>query len=126
MNFHGIFALSPSLAALSLVPEQAELSPWLSPVLVLPVLQLLSCSSLTEALADQRTHSHNRDLAHSLLRRISREMDKPRQVSQRLLLRSLLSKTFFKRLDLAQMWNCCFEISSVSVVDLFIYLHVKT
>lgn len=93
MTLHGIFALSPSLSALSLVPEQAELSPWLSPVLVLPVLQLLSCSSLTEALADQRTHSHNRDLAHSLLRRISREMDKPRQVSQRLLLRSFLSKT---------------------------------
>ncbi|XP_029310314.1 focadhesin [Cottoperca gobio] len=65
--------------ALSLVPEQTELSPWLSPVLVLPVLQLLSCSGLTEALADQRTHRLNQDLAHSLLRRISRETDEPRQ-----------------------------------------------
>uniref|UniRef100_A0A8C4NVA7 DUF3730 domain-containing protein n=1 Tax=Dicentrarchus labrax TaxID=13489 RepID=A0A8C4NVA7_DICLA len=65
--------------SLSLVPEQAELCPWLSPVLVLPVLQLLSCSGLTEALTDRRTHSLNQDLAHSLLRSISKETDKPRQ-----------------------------------------------
>lgn len=65
--------------ALSLVPEQAELSPWLSPVLVLPVLQLLSCSGLTEPLANRRTHSLNQDLAHRLLRSISRQMDKPGQ-----------------------------------------------
>ncbi|GAA6230680.1 focadhesin [Lates japonicus] len=65
--------------ALSLAPEQTELSPWLSPVLVLPVLQLLSCSGLTEPLADRRTHSLNHSLAHSLLRSISRQIDKPRQ-----------------------------------------------
>nr|XP_033465601.1 focadhesin [Epinephelus lanceolatus] len=65
--------------ALRLVPEQAELSPWLSPVLVLPVLQLLSCSGLTEPLADQRSHNLNQDLAQSLLHRISRATDKPRQ-----------------------------------------------
>ncbi|AWO95702.1 putative focadhesin isoform 2 [Scophthalmus maximus] len=65
--------------ALSLAPEQAELSPWLSPVLVLPVLQLLSCSDLTEPLADRRTHSLNQSLAHSLLRSISRQTYKPRQ-----------------------------------------------
>ncbi|XP_047426080.1 focadhesin [Mugil cephalus] len=65
--------------ALSLAPEQAESSPWLSPVLVLPVLQLLSCSGLTEPLADQRTHNQNHGLAHSLLRGISRPTDKPRQ-----------------------------------------------
>ncbi|XP_059210534.1 focadhesin [Centropristis striata] len=65
--------------ALSLVPEQDELAPWLSPVLVLPVLQLLSVSGLTEALADRRIHSLNQDLAHSLLRSISRQTDRPRQ-----------------------------------------------
>ncbi|XP_053199817.1 focadhesin [Scomber japonicus] len=65
--------------ALSLIPEQAELCPWLSPVLVLPVLQLLSCSGLTEPLSDQRTHNQNHNLAHSLLRCISRQTDKPRQ-----------------------------------------------
>ncbi|XP_039996604.1 focadhesin [Xiphias gladius] len=67
--------------ALSLAPEQAELSPWLSPVLVLPVLQLLSCSGLTEPLTDQRTHRLNQSLAHSLLRSISRQADKPQQPS---------------------------------------------
>ncbi|XP_037335022.2 focadhesin [Pungitius pungitius] len=65
--------------ALSLVPEQPEPSPWLSPVLVLPVLQLLSCSDLTEPLADRRTHSLNKELAHRLLRRISRQAGKPGQ-----------------------------------------------
>ncbi|XP_070785778.1 focadhesin [Enoplosus armatus] len=64
--------------ALSLVPDQAESpSPWLSPVLVLPVLQLLSCSGLVEPLADRQTHGLNRDLAHSLLRGISRETGEP-------------------------------------------------
>lgn len=77
--------------ALSLVPEQTELLPWLSPVLVLPVLQLLSCSGLIEPLADRRTHSLNQDLAHGLLRSISRETDKPRQVTLRLVLKPFLS-----------------------------------
>ncbi|XP_062239752.1 focadhesin [Platichthys flesus] len=65
--------------ALNLAPEQAELSPWLSPVLVLPVLQLLSCAELTEPLADRRTHKLNHSLAHSLLRNVSKQTDKPRQ-----------------------------------------------
>uniref|UniRef100_UPI0037E81FBB focadhesin n=1 Tax=Semicossyphus pulcher TaxID=241346 RepID=UPI0037E81FBB len=67
--------------ALSLVPEESELSPWLSPVLVLPVLQLLSCSSLTEALADPRIHTVNQELSHKLLHRISRGTDTPGQTS---------------------------------------------
>ncbi|KAF7653336.1 hypothetical protein LDENG_00084210, partial [Lucifuga dentata] len=58
--------------ALSLVPEQADISPWLSPVLVLPVQQLLCCSALTEALSDRQTHCRNRSLAHSLLSSISK------------------------------------------------------
>ncbi|XP_074555425.1 focadhesin [Halichoeres trimaculatus] len=70
--------------ALSLVPEDSELSPWLSPVLVLPVLQLLSCSGLTEALSDRRTHTLNQDLAHKLLQRISRETDTRRQSAPQL------------------------------------------
>ncbi|KAG7495749.1 focadhesin [Solea senegalensis] len=65
--------------ALTLVPEQAEVSPWLSPVLLLPVLQLLTCSGLTEPLADPRTHKLNHSLANILLRNISRQTDKPGQ-----------------------------------------------
>uniref|UniRef100_A0AAQ6IU57 DUF3730 domain-containing protein n=1 Tax=Anabas testudineus TaxID=64144 RepID=A0AAQ6IU57_ANATE len=65
--------------ALSLTPEQGDLCPWLSPVLLLPALQLLSCSGLTEPLTDRRTHMLNQDLTHSLLRSISRQTDKPQQ-----------------------------------------------
>ncbi|KAM9837030.1 focadhesin [Aulostomus maculatus] len=67
--------------ALSLMTEQAELAPWLSPVLILPVLELLSCSGLTEPLADRRTHSLNHDLAHRLLQSCSRRTDQPQQSS---------------------------------------------
>ena len=67
--------------ALTLQCEQAELAPWLSPVLVLPVLQLLSCAALSEPLADRRTHSLNQDLAERLLCSISsRDTEKPQQV----------------------------------------------
>ncbi|XP_037537542.1 focadhesin [Nematolebias whitei] len=65
--------------ALSLVPEQDELSSWLSPVLLLPVLQLLTCSGLTEPLADPKTNTLNSNLAHSLLQSIGKPTDKPRQ-----------------------------------------------
>ncbi|KAF1380319.1 hypothetical protein PFLUV_G00162410 [Perca fluviatilis] len=66
--------------ALTLQCEQAELAPWLSPVLVLPVLQLLSCAALSEPLADRRTHSLNQDLAERLLCSISsRDTEKPQQ-----------------------------------------------
>uniref|UniRef100_A0A3B3YQ01 Uncharacterized protein n=2 Tax=Poecilia mexicana TaxID=48701 RepID=A0A3B3YQ01_9TELE len=65
--------------ALCLSPEKEELSHWLSPVLVLPVLQLLSCSQLTEPLADPVTHSLNQSLAHSLLRSINKPAKKARQ-----------------------------------------------
>ncbi|XP_041635386.1 focadhesin [Cheilinus undulatus] len=67
--------------ALSLIPEESEQCPWLSPVLVLPILQLLSCLSLTEALADRRIHNLNQELGHKLLQRVSRETEKPGQSS---------------------------------------------
>ncbi|MED6274371.1 hypothetical protein CHARACLAT_015768 [Characodon lateralis] len=72
--------------ALSLAPEQAELSHWLSPVLVLPLLQLLSCSRLTEPLADPTTHSLNHSLAQSLLDSIRKPTSKAQQPSPTLTL----------------------------------------
>ncbi|KAM3857392.1 focadhesin [Diretmus argenteus] len=63
--------------ALSLVPEEAEVSPWLTPVLVLPLLQLLSCSGLTEPLTDPRTHNINHSLATSLLRSTDKQTRQP-------------------------------------------------
>lgn len=82
--------------ALSLVLEQGETSPWLSPVLVLPVLQLLSCSSLTEPLADRKTHNLNQELANNLLSSISRRTDRPRQVARKQFLFLFFFFFFFK------------------------------
>ncbi|XP_077445781.1 focadhesin isoform X2 [Stigmatopora argus] len=62
-----------------LLPEDSELSPWLSPVLVLPVLQLMYCSDLTEPLAERRTHDLNQKLAQSVLRGVSRPTAKLQQ-----------------------------------------------
>ncbi|MEQ2185223.1 hypothetical protein GOODEAATRI_016040, partial [Goodea atripinnis] len=60
--------------------RQAELSHWLSPVLVLPLLQVLSCSRLTEPLADPTTHSLNHSLAQSLLDSIRKPTSKAQRV----------------------------------------------
>lgn len=73
-----------SFTVLCLVPEHAELLPWLSPILVLPVLQLLYCSGLTEPLLDKMTYRLNQDLTHSMLLRIRRETNKSKQVTTRL------------------------------------------
>ncbi|XP_056156297.1 focadhesin [Lampris incognitus] len=63
--------------ALVLVPEEADLSPWGTPILVLPLLQLLSCSGLLEPLTDPHIHSHNLRLAHILLHSCQRDTHKP-------------------------------------------------
>lgn len=68
-------------AALQLLPEGAALAPWLSPVLVLPLLQLLTCSWLTEPLAEKKTHRLNLDLAQRLLHQISKGTDVPQVIS---------------------------------------------
>nr|CAG5897232.1 unnamed protein product [Menidia menidia] len=67
--------------ALSLVPEKEGPCPWLSPVLALPLLQLLSCSGLTQPLSDHRTHRLNHRLAHSLLVSISKPAEQVPQVT---------------------------------------------
>ncbi|XP_019714030.1 focadhesin isoform X2 [Hippocampus comes] len=64
---------------LTLVPEHTELSQWLSPVLVLPVLQLLSCSDLTEPLAERDTHELNQKLAQRVLHSVTGQAAKPQQ-----------------------------------------------
>lgn len=91
--FPHLFLPSSSFAALSLVPEHAELSPWLSPVLVLPLLQLLSCSTLTEPLSEKRMHQVNLDLAHRLLRQVSKGTHR-QQVALRLMLTFVLTALF--------------------------------
>ncbi|XP_061768446.1 focadhesin isoform X2 [Nerophis ophidion] len=79
---------------LKLVPEHSELSPWLCPVLVLPVLQLLCCSELTEPLAERNIHALNKNLAHRVLCNISGQTDRVQQsfLPKALLLTSWLSE----------------------------------
>ncbi|CDQ62411.1 unnamed protein product [Oncorhynchus mykiss] len=78
--------------ALSLAPPECERPPWGTPVLVLPLLQVLSCSSLMEPLTDSRTHTRNQSLAQSLLQNAQRESSKPAEkVSQLALPLSLWS-----------------------------------
>ncbi|XP_054608420.1 focadhesin isoform X3 [Dunckerocampus dactyliophorus] len=83
---------------LTLVPEHTELSPWLSPVLVLPVLQLLSCSELTEPLAERYTHALNKNLAGSVLCSISKQTDR---VQQSILPEALLLTSWFSEMRVA-------------------------
>ncbi|XP_029609576.1 focadhesin isoform X1 [Salmo trutta] len=69
--------------ALSLAPPECERPPWGTPVLVLPLLQVLSCSSLMEPLTDPCTHTRNQSLAQSLLQNAQRASSKPAEkVSQ--------------------------------------------
>lgn len=99
-----------SAPALCLLPEPAELLPWLSPVLVLPVLQLLYCYDISEPLVEQKTWRQNRDLAHSLLLRISGETSQPKQVT--MLLRcnnSIINKLTFFNEKLFQFFICKLE-----------------
>ncbi|XP_075896591.1 focadhesin isoform X2 [Nelusetta ayraudi] len=72
--------------ALRLLPEDAEPRPWLSPVLVLPVMQLLYCHDISEPLVDPKTCRQNRDLARSLLLRISEKTGEAKQSGSHLLL----------------------------------------
>ncbi|CAL8326996.1 unnamed protein product [Lota lota] len=59
--------------ALSLAPEQDQLSPWGAPLLLLPVLQLLSCASLVEPLAEPSLHRRNLALAGRVLHSAQRD-----------------------------------------------------
>lgn len=74
-------SLSLSSTALSLLPGDAAVVHWLSPVLVLPVMQLLHCCDISEPLVDQKTYRQNVDLAHSLLRHVTEKTCEPEQVS---------------------------------------------
>ncbi|KAJ8397874.1 hypothetical protein AAFF_G00435630 [Aldrovandia affinis] len=53
--------------AAKVVPPESETAPALAPVLVLPLLQVLSGSALMEALTDPQTRNRNQTLAQALL-----------------------------------------------------------
>ncbi|XP_077597799.1 focadhesin [Stigmatopora nigra] len=81
-----------------LLPEDSQLSPWLSPVLVLPLLQLLYCSDLTEPLAERRTHHLNQKLAQSVLHGVSKPTA---ELQQSTLPEALLLTPWFSELRVA-------------------------
>ncbi|XP_048826033.1 focadhesin [Brienomyrus brachyistius] len=64
--------------ASKVVSSEAETCPSLAPVLLLPLLEVLSCSVLTEALTNPETRAQNQQLARSLLEAVQ----KPTRVSK--------------------------------------------
>uniref|UniRef100_A0A6Q2YZ03 DUF3730 domain-containing protein n=1 Tax=Esox lucius TaxID=8010 RepID=A0A6Q2YZ03_ESOLU len=63
--------------ALKLTPPECESPPWGAVLLVMPLLQVLSCSALMEPLTDPQTHARNQSLAQSLLQEAQRETSRP-------------------------------------------------
>lgn len=72
----------PLLSAVKLVPP-GERPVWGSSLLVMPLLQVLSCSTLMEALTDPQTQAKNQSLATSLLQTIEGDTSSPVQVQGR-------------------------------------------
>ncbi|XP_060730282.1 focadhesin [Tachysurus vachellii] len=71
--------------AVKLVPPE-ERPTWGATLLVMPLLQVLSCSALMEALTDTQTQAKNQGLATSLLQTIERGTSSPVQNSTQLIL----------------------------------------
>lgn len=67
------------LSAVKLIPP-GERPVWGSSLLVMQLLQVLSCSTLMEALTDPQTQAKNQSLATSLLQTIEGDMSSPVQV----------------------------------------------
>ncbi|KAJ8008233.1 hypothetical protein DPEC_G00102680 [Dallia pectoralis] len=69
-----------------LIPAKCESPPWGARFLVLPLLQVLSCSALMEPLTDPQTHALNQSLAQGLLQDVQRETSKPAENTPQLAL----------------------------------------
>lgn len=73
------------LSAVKLVPPEERPS-WGASLLVMPLLQVLSCTALMEALTDPQTQARNQGLATLLLQTIERGTNSPVQVKPTFLL----------------------------------------
>uniref|UniRef100_A0AAY5E9J2 DUF3730 domain-containing protein n=1 Tax=Electrophorus electricus TaxID=8005 RepID=A0AAY5E9J2_ELEEL len=67
------------LAAVKLVPAEGP-PPWGASLLLMPLLHVLSCSALMEALMEPQTQARSQELASSLLQSIQAEPCAPMQV----------------------------------------------
>uniref|UniRef100_A0A672R7K7 Focadhesin n=1 Tax=Sinocyclocheilus grahami TaxID=75366 RepID=A0A672R7K7_SINGR len=106
--------------AVKLVPPEVP-PPWGASLLVMPLLQVLSCSSLMEALTDLQTHTKNLKLANSLLQTIQREpsdrkeaLRLPLQGSTQL---SLPLSTWYSELQVATSVLHRISVDSMSTVE---------
>ncbi|XP_073669467.1 focadhesin [Paramisgurnus dabryanus] len=83
--------------AIKIIPPEV-CPPWGSSVLVLPLLQVISCSTLMEALTDAQTHTKNLQLANSLLQTVQREPSVSKKKSTQL---SMPLTTWYSELQVA-------------------------
>uniref|UniRef100_A0A672R8N2 Focadhesin n=1 Tax=Sinocyclocheilus grahami TaxID=75366 RepID=A0A672R8N2_SINGR len=99
--------------AVKLVPPEVP-PPWGASLLVMPLLQVLSCSSLMEALTDLQTHTKNLKLANSLLQTIQREPSDRKEGSTQL---SLPLSTWYSELQVATSVLHRISVDSMSTVE---------
>ncbi|CAM4516532.1 unnamed protein product [Leuciscus chuanchicus] len=83
--------------AVKIVPPEVP-PPFGASLLVMPLLQVLSCSSLMEALTDTQTHLKNLKLANSLLQMVQREPSDMKEDSTQL---SLPLSTWYSELQVS-------------------------
>uniref|UniRef100_A0A671LWT3 Focadhesin-like n=1 Tax=Sinocyclocheilus anshuiensis TaxID=1608454 RepID=A0A671LWT3_9TELE len=100
--------------AVKIVPPELP-PPWGASLLVMPLLQVLSCSSLMEALTDTQTHTKNLKLTNSLLQTVQREdLRLPQQDSTQL---SLPLSTWYSELQVATSVLHRISVDSIASVE---------
>uniref|UniRef100_A0A8C1KR02 Focadhesin n=1 Tax=Cyprinus carpio TaxID=7962 RepID=A0A8C1KR02_CYPCA len=99
--------------AVKIVPPELP-PPWGASLLVMPLLQVLSCSSLMEALTDMQTHTKNLELTNSLLQTVQRE---PSNRKERVLKLSLPLSTWYSELQVATSVLHRISIDSIASME---------
>lgn len=99
--------------AVKIVPPEVP-PPLGASLLVMPLLQVLSCSSLMEALTDTQTHLKNLKLANSLLQMVQREPSDWKEDSTQL---SLPLSTWYSELQVSTSVLKRISLDSMSSVE---------
>ncbi|XP_042615559.1 focadhesin isoform X2 [Cyprinus carpio] len=99
--------------AVKIVPPELP-PPWGASLLVMPLLQVLSCSSLMEALTDMQTHTKNLELTNSLLQTVQREPSNRKEDSTQL---SLPLSTWYSELQVATSVLHRISIDSIASME---------
>uniref|UniRef100_A0A8C1DI18 Focadhesin n=1 Tax=Cyprinus carpio carpio TaxID=630221 RepID=A0A8C1DI18_CYPCA len=99
--------------AVKIVPPELP-PPWGASLLVMPLLQVLSCSSLMEALTDMQTHTKNLELTNSLLQTVQREPSNRKEDFTQL---SLPLSTWYSELQVATSVLHRISIDSIASME---------